>query len=245
MTPPTAADDEDQPVVIAPAAPEPGRPPAIDLAGVTAGWRGRAPALVDVSLTLAAGATAVVHGGPGAGKTALLHVLRAAMIPTAGRAAVLGSDIASLAPAVRRALRRRIGYIAATPLLAAAENTFMAAAAPLRLTERTLSPRQAADVTEILGYLGLGALAAAPVEDLSGSQRRLTAIARAFVAQPDVLLADEPLAGLGPDAMSRVLRLLAEIARQQAAVVIATQTPDMYAALPARKVRLDRGRLAP
>jgi cell division transport system ATP-binding protein len=227
------------------AAPTRTRPQALALNGVTAGWRGATdPVLIDVSMHLEAGGAAVVHGGPGAGKSTLLHVLRGAMAPRAGSALVLGSDVAALPARVRRALRRRIGYVAQAPLLADADTLFAAVAAPLRIAGPALGVRESADVADILGYLGLSPLVDEPVGALSHAQRRLAAVARAFVAQPDIVLADEPLAGLNTDAMSRVLRLLAEIARQGAAVVIATATPETFAALPAARLRLDRGRIA-
>ncbi len=242
MTPPPAA-DEDSLRAPAAAPPESARA-AIVLAGVTAGWRGQPPVLNDIDLRLTPGGTAIVHGGPGAGKSALLHVLRGALLPRAGRALLLGSDVATLPAQVRRALKQRIGYIAQTPLLDADDTTFDAVAAPLRLTAPTLNARMAGDVVDLLAYLGLSDVAGQPVAALTGTQQRLVGVARAFIAQPDIVLADEPLAGLGPDGVARVLRLLSEIARQRAAVAIATQTPELFAALPAARLRLDRGRLS-
>lgn len=242
MTPPPADDDaspSQNRVVIAA---EPARGAAIDVSALVAGWRNAPPVLSDVSLTLQPGATTIVHGGAGAGKSTLLHVLRAAMAPRAGRVLLLGSDVVSLPVHVRRALKQRIGYIAQAPLLSVDDTAFAAVAAPLTFAAPALQARAGADVTDILGYLGLAEWSGERVGALSHAQRRLVCIARAFVAQPDIVLADEPLAGLSGDAMSRVLRLLSEIARQRAAVVIATQTPEVFAALPATKMRLERGR---
>lgn len=228
MTPPSP--DGDQPP-----------PAAIALSGVSAGWRGSDDAVIDVSLRLAPGATAVVHGPAGAGKSALLHVLRAAMAPRTGEVWLLGSQVAALPSPVRRRLRRRIGYIAQTPALPAGATVAQAMAQPLAITGRLAARR---DLSDLLAYLGLPALLDARVETLSGGQARLVAIARAFVAQPDIVLADEPLAGLDGDGAARIVRLLSEVARQRAAVVVTTQTPDAFAGLPAERRSIERGRLA-
>ena len=224
-------------------APEPVVSMAIQLAAVTAGYRGEDDVLRGVTLDLAPGATAIVNGPPGAGKSTLLHVLRAALAPREGQARLLGSDVATLPQRVRAALKRRVGYVAQTPALFEDASAFDNVAAPLKIAAAP-EDRAAADVTDLLGYLGLVELAAKPARALSHVQRRLVAVARAFVVRPDIVIADEPLAGLGADAAGRVLRLLSEMARQRATVVIATQTPESFTALPARHWRLDGGRLA-
>lgn len=217
---------------------------AIRLSGVVAGYGREPPTLNDVTLSLLPGATAIVHGGAGAGKTTLLHVLRTAMTPRAGRVLLLGSDVRTLPARVRWALKRRIGFIAQSPRLFEDATAFDNVAAPLRLATASADPRVQADVGELLQYLGLFDAASHAPRTLSDSQRRLVAIARAVVGRPDILLADEPLAGLGADAMARVLRLFSELARQRAAVVVATQAPEMFAALAASRLYLERGRLA-
>lgn len=217
---------------------------AIALEGVTAGYADEAPALVAVSVTLAPGATLVVHGGAGAGKTTLLHVMRTALAPVEGAVRLLGSDVARLPVRLRRALKQRIGYIAQTPRLLDDVPAFDNIALPLNLAGAPDDGAAADDVQELIVYLGLADTGDRPVGALSDAQRRLVAIARAVVGRPDILLADEPLAGLGPDAMARVLRLVSELARQRAAVVVATQNAETFAALAATRRYLERGRLA-
>ena len=223
-------------------APEPVVSIAIQLADVTAGYRDGDAVLAGVTLDLAPGATAIVNGPPGAGKSTLLHVLRAALTPRGGQARLLGSDVAALPQRVRAALKQRIGYVAQAPLLFEDASAFDNVAAPLKLAAAPAA--RAGDVNDLMSYLGLADIAARPAQALSHVQRRLVAIARAFVIRPDILIADEPLAGLGADAAGRVLRLMSEMARQRAAVVIATQSPDLFTALPAGHWRLERGRLA-
>jgi len=217
-------------------------PPSVRLEGVSAGYGDGANVISGASLDLAAGATAVVHGAAGAGKTTLMHTLRGALAPRSGRVLLLGSDVNLLPARVRAALKRRIGYIAQTPLLIDAASTLDNVMAPLMLTA-AITDAMRTDVAELIAYLSLTPLARQPAGTLSHVQRRLVAVARAFVARPDIVLADEPLVGLGADAAGRVLRLLSEIARQRSAVVIATQAPEMFAALPAARWRIDGGRI--
>lgn len=222
-------------------------PAAIVLEGVSAGY-GDGPDIVSgVTAELPAGATAIVHGPAGAGKSTLLHLLRGALAPRSGRVLLLGSDVVTLPPRVRAALRRRIGAIAQTPRLLDDASALDNVMAPLTLTapRAIVSEAMRADVADMLAYLGLTSVAQRPAGALSHVQRRLVAVARAFVARPDVVLADEPLAGLGADAAARVVRLMSEMARQHAAVFIVTQTPEAFAALPAARWRLDGGALAP
>jgi cell division transport system ATP-binding protein len=220
-------------------------PPAIQLEGAVAGYLRDAPALVDLNLTLPPGATVVVHGAAGSGKSTLLHLLRTALPHSQGTVRLLGSDPTALPPPILRKLKRRIGYIAQTPRLIGEATAFDNIALPLRLAgDGAVDPRADADVRELMTYLGLFESEPRPTEALSDTQRRLVAIARAVVGRPDIVLADEPLAGLGPEAVTRVLRLLSELARQRSAVVIATQSPDVFASLAATGCLLEDRRLA-
>ena len=218
-------------------------PPGVRMDAVTAGYGEGPDIIAGATLELAAGATAIVHGGAGAGKSTLIHLLRGVLAPREGRVVLLGSDVATLPARVRAALKRRIGAILQTPLLRDDASILENVVAPLTLTtaRAVISDAMRADVADMLAYLGLTSMAHHRAGDLSYVQRRLTAIARAFVARPDIVLADEPLAGLGADAAGRVLRLLSEMARQRATVVITTHAPDMFVTLPAARWRLDGG----
>lgn len=215
---------------------------AIQLVDVTAGYRDGADVLTGVSLSLAPGATAVVEGPPGAGKSTLLHVLRAALGVRSGEVRLLGSDVAALPGKVRAGLKQRIGYLAQTPRLLEEASAFDNVAAPLRFAGPP-ALRADSDVTDLLNYLGLAGCATVSARALSHVQRRLVAVARALVIRPDIVIADEPVAGLGAESGGRVLRLLSEMARQRAAVMIATQSAERFATIPASRWRLDGGRL--
>jgi ABC-type ATPase involved in cell division len=95
-------------------------------------------------------------------------------------------------------------------------------------------------------FVGLDAAAAdLPVEKLSGAERRRAAIARALAAKPELILADDPTAGMSPGEGRRIVRLLAEMRRVGAGVVIASQDETLGDCAPILRWRIDRGRLAP
>ena len=91
---------------------------------------------------------------------------------------------------------------------------------------------------------GLGGAAELPVEKLSGAERRRAAIARALAAKPNLILADDPTAGMSPADGRRIVQLLSEMRRVGAGVVIASQDDTLADVAPMWIWRIDRGRLS-
>ncbi|MBL8551482.1 MAG: ATP-binding cassette domain-containing protein [Hyphomonadaceae bacterium] len=209
--------------------------------GVWAGYEGP-DVLQDVDFEVAAGEVAIVSGPTAAGKTTLLHTLRLALPPRAGSALVLGEDIAQLTEARRARLKRRVGYVAEEPVFAEDHDVAYNVALPLRLARRKAAD-YAHDVHELLEFVGLSESAGEIVKRLSFAERRRVAIARALASKPDLILVDEPAAGLGPEAAHRTFRLLAEMRRIGAAVVIATQSEHLADGLEATHWRIAEGRV--
>jgi heme exporter protein A len=173
--------------------------PAIELEGLERRYGDR-PALRGIDLALEHGATLVVLGPNGAGKSTLLRVLATLLRPHAGRAVVLGCEL----PREAWRLRARIGYVGHEPLLyrdlSGRENLALHA----RL--RGLGP---ARVDELLDAVGLAARADDPLHTYSRGMVQRAAVARALLADPELLLLDEPRANLDPAAAARVEPLLA------------------------------------
>src|SRR5690606_1821712 len=106
-------------------------------------------------------------------------------------------------------------------------------------------PREYADdVRELVDFVGIGEAADLPVEKLSGAERRRAAIARALAAKPHLILADDPTAGMSPADGRRVVKLLAEMRRVGAGVVIASQDESLGECAPMNVWRIERGRLS-
>lgn len=203
-----------------------------------------APCLRDVDLTLAAGERLALVGANGTGKTALLATLALLAPPVAGRLWLFGREPGGLERDARAALRRRIGTVLGDgPWLedaSAAENL----ALPLRVHGDDHGASTAI-VGEFLDWLGLGAHRRRPLAALSLGERRLLAIARAAVVRPDLLVLDEPLAGLDAHAAGRAIQLVDELAGLGAAVVIATAAAETARRLGCEAVTVADGRLRP
>jgi ABC-2 type transport system ATP-binding protein len=203
--------------------------------------RGRQVRALDgVTLELEAGEGLAVLGKNGAGKSTLLQCLAGLVAPTRGRATVFGHDCAR----GDAALRRAAVFVPADPrtfawrLSARANLEFFAALHGLAKTD---ARRRAATV---LDEVGLGAVAARRVAELSSGMRQRLAIARAFLGEPQLFLLDEPTAGLDPRAAAEVRALLRARVARGAAVIIATHAADDAAALATRAVLLEEGRVA-
>jgi heme exporter protein A len=173
-------------------------PKAIELDGLTRRYGDR-EALADVGLTLDAGATLVVFGPNGAGKTTLLRVLATLLRPHGGSVRVLGHEL----PGQGWAVRGRIGFLGHAPLLyrdlTAREN--------LRFHAR-LHDVAAARVDELLERVGLATRADEPVHTYSRGMVQRTAVARAVLHDPELLLLDEPTSNLDPHAAELVAPLI-------------------------------------
>jgi len=172
--------------------------PIIELADVGRAY-GERVALAGVSLTLEEGETLAVFGANGAGKTTLLRILATLLRPHHGVARVLGREV----PREGWAVRGRIGFLGHEPLLyrdlTARENLRFHA----RLHGVALSR-----VDELLDAVGLRGRADDPVHTFSRGMVQRTAVCRAVLHAPDLLLLDEPFASLDPGATALVAPLL-------------------------------------
>ncbi len=215
----------------------------VRLEGVSAGY-GQTIVLSDLHFEAEAGAMTFVVGPAAAGKSSLVNLLRLALPPRSGRAEILGADAARLSMAQRARLKQRIGVISEQPQFVEHWTTFENVALPMKIAGRKDSG-VADDVAELMAYVGLNTVSDEPVGRLSAAERRRAAIARALAAKPDLIVADEPTAGLSPDAGFRVMRLLEEMSRVGAAVVILTQSEHLADDIAGALWRLEHGRIEP
>ena len=183
-------------------------------------------ALAGVDVEVRAGRLTVVRGPSGSGKTTLLNLLGGLDRPTSGRV-LLGDDVLSeLSEAELAAARRdRIGYVfqnfGLIPVLSAAENVEV----PLRLRRMERGQRDER-VTEVLELVGLTRHAGQRPGELSGGQQQRVGMARALVARPEVLIADEPTGQLDSETAERIMDLILEVTRiRGTATVVATHDP--------------------
>ena len=200
-------------------------------------------ALRDVNLHVASGDYVSITGASGSGKSTLMHILGLLDTLTGGQYLLGGTDVSCLPPrALSRLRSEQIGFIfqgfRLLPGMTALENV----ALPLALqgvprTERLERAEQA------LARVGLSGRVTHRPDQLSGGQQQRVAIARAVVTRPHVVLADEPTAGLDPEAAEEVLGLLDGLHHAGNTIVLITH--DRAAALrAARQLYLESGVLS-
>jgi putative ABC transport system ATP-binding protein len=220
--------------------------PAIEALTLTRTYRGgghEVRGVDSVSLAAARGEVVAVTGPSGSGKSTLLFLLGGLDNPDEGQVRVAGVDWATLRGRARARFRRRTcGFIvqglALLPQATAAENVEV----PLLLDgiEPTARGRRVASALE---RVGLAQDSLKLTDQLSGGQQQRVAIARALVAEPAVVLADEPTGSLDSVTAQDIVRLLVAAARERgAAVVMVTHDPTV-AAHADRVIAMHSGRI--
>jgi cell division transport system ATP-binding protein len=215
---------------------------ALRLSGVAAPRRAGTPGLENLDLELAQGDFLLVHGDAGAGKSLLMGLAGLSLKPAAGRVEVLGLNPWRISASGRSRLRRRLGLVFQDLDLIDDMTVFENAALPLRIAGARPEAYKK-DVAELLDWIGLGQKAGARPQDLDHDQRQRRAVARAVAARPEIILADEPVGWMGPEAAGRVLRLLLQLNRQGVTLVLASRNPDLAPA--SRRLELVGGRALP
>ncbi|MGB8340632.1 MAG: ABC transporter ATP-binding protein [Chthoniobacterales bacterium] len=200
-------------------------------------------ALEAVSLTIERHEFVAVVGPSGCGKSTLMHLVAGLDRPTAGEVVVDGlslttADDTQLTNFRRRQLGLVFQFFNLLPTMNALENVSL----PLLL--QGVAPDEAtARAEELLQLVGLTNRASHFVHQLSGGEQQRTAIARALVHRPSLLIADEPTGNLDTTSTSRVLDLLRQIAcEQRTTLILVTHSPEV-AAVATRHVELRDGRI--
>jgi cell division transport system ATP-binding protein len=181
-------------------------------------------------------------GPSGAGKTSLLRLLFLSIRPTRGLVTIFDHDVATLSKDALAALRRRIGIVFQDFRLLDHMTTYENVALPFRVLGRDEDTYRA-EVVELLNWVGLGDRMGALPPVLSGGEKQRAAIARAIVARPQLLLADEPTGNVDPTLAQRLLRLFIELNKSGTTVVIATHDIALMDQYEARRLVLHEGRL--
>jgi len=177
--------------------------------------------LKSLDLTVPTGQLLAITGESGSGKTTLLSLIAGLDTPTSGQIVIDGQDITKLDEDELALLRgKRFGFIFQNfhliPTLTALENVVLAA-------ELNNTPGATKKATDLLGTVGLSdRLHHYPVQLSGGEQQRLS-LARAFVNEPDIILADEPTGNLDSKNSDHIIELMLELHRvKQATIILVT-----------------------
>lgn len=206
---------------------------AIDLVKVY----GRQRALDGLSFRTGPGVTGLL-GPNGAGKTTLIRALATVLAADGGTLSILGRDPV----ADRLEIRRRLGYLPQEPGYHRGFTVFEFIDYVAILKELVDRRARHDEVRRVIGEVGLGEVSGKKIRKLSGGMRRRVGIAQALLGEPELVLLDEPTAGLDPEQRLRFRDLISRIGESRTVILSTHQTEDV-AALCGRVVVLKRGRV--
>jgi cell division transport system ATP-binding protein len=203
---------------------------------------GKKQVLTHIDLRIEPGEFVCITGPSGAGKSTLLHLLIRLSDPAGGRIEVDGADLRRLPLSVLQLYRQRTGILFQDYRLLPDRTVRENVALSLEVTEESdeaINKR----VMAVLKRLDIAALADAFPAELSGGEKTRTALARALVHKPSILLVDEPTGNIDPDQSQEILALLKEVNEEGATVILATHDKLVVDALGVRVIRLEEGKI--
>jgi cell division transport system ATP-binding protein len=198
--------------------------------------------LSDVSFSIDRGEFVFLVGPTGAGKTTIFRLLIRDILPSEGSVTVNDWDVVTLPKSKIPLLRKKIGFVFQDLKLLLDRTIFENIALPLEVvgvkTEEALKT-----VEDILAQVGLTEHKDKFPIQLSGGELQRTAIARALVLSPEILLADEPTGNLDAAMSWEIVKLLSDINKKGTTVVMATHNRDIVKSLGKRTIHIEKGKI--
>ncbi|RJO65780.1 MAG: cell division ATP-binding protein FtsE [Myxococcales bacterium] len=213
----------------------------IQLFHVSMAYQPDQPVLVDANLQVEKGEFVYLTGQSGAGKTTILKLLFCEVQPTGGQVLVMGRNVSRISPRSIPYLRRKIGVVfqdfRLLPRRTVAENVAIGLEI-LGLSRREIDRR----VALVLKQVGLAHRARGFPPQLSGGEQQRVAVARALIAEPAILLADEPTGNLDEDTTRDIMRLFGDANARGTTVLLATHDRRLFERTGRRVVRVEAGK---
>jgi len=222
--------------------PQAERPESVRLENVSKTYGTGKEALIDVDLTIPEGDFIFLVGPSGAGKSTLTKLLVRDEKATEGQVQVAGHDLGRMKKKEVPLLRRKIGIVFQDFRLLPRKTVYENVAFALEVTgtpKRLMEPA----VERALALVGLTEQAKQRPDQLSGGEQQRTAIARAMVHDPRLIIADEPTGNLDPLISWEIIQLLLRINEMGTTVLMATHDAEVVTALLRRGVALEDGRV--
>lgn len=200
------------------------------LTGVSLGY-GDVSILRDISLEVQRGQVVALMGGSGSGKTTLLRAATGQIKARTGNVTLFNQDLSRVSGDTLRALRQKMGVLFQQGALFTDLNVFENVAFPLREHAKLAAPALLEKVLDKLQAVGLRAAAHLKVSEISGGMARRVALARAVILEPQLVLYDEPFAGLDPISLGITARLIRSLSDRLgcASVVITHDITESFA----------------
>jgi phospholipid/cholesterol/gamma-HCH transport system ATP-binding protein len=218
--------------------------PSIRITNVSTAF-GSQVVLSGVNLTVAQGETLVVLGRSGTGKSVLLRHLIGLQRPDAGSIRVLGQELMGLAEDPLNELRRRMGFVFQNAALYDSLTALENVAFPLKYNTRLGEGERRDQALALLARVGMEDAAGKLPTEISGGMKKRVGLARALALEPDVMLYDEPTAGLDPLTSGEITELMLKLHTERARCsIVVTHDLRSAAALSDRVAMLDEGRIA-
>jgi phosphonate transport system ATP-binding protein len=206
-----------------------GANPLVSLTGVSKRFPNGTVALDNVSLEVPKGQLLSLIGLSGSGKSTLMRHLNGLHKPTSGSVKVLGTEVSSASNRELRAVRRNVGFVfqqfGLVGRTTCLENVLSGALGRLggpRYGVWSYPKQLRREAFDHLDRVGLAPQAYQRADTLSGGQMQRVAIARTIMKQPEILLADEPVASLDPESSAQVLELMLQVATEAKMTIIVT-----------------------
>lgn len=216
--------------------------PLLRFESVSKRYPGGHDGLIDVGFSMNAGEMLFVTGHSGAGKSTLLRLVHLSERPTRGAVLVLDRNLDSVRGRAVALHRRRVGVVFQDHRLLTDRSVFDNVALPLIIAglSRVEIERR---VREALEKVGLAERAPSRPGALSAGEQQRVGIARAIVARPPLLVADEPTGNLDPQLAAEIMRLFAELPGSGTSVLVASHDLPLVKRMRQRVLVLDHGRL--
>jgi len=212
----------------------------IELNNVTKTYDNGADALLNVSLKIEKGEFAFIIGSSGSGKSTLIKLLLKEVEPNHGDIIINNKNITKLKKSRIPYLRRGLGVVFQDFRLLPNKTVYENVAFAMQIVEA--SPKEIRrNVPMVLSMVGLSRKARAYPNQLSGGEQQRTALARAIVNNPPILLADEPTGNLDPKTAWEIMKVLKDINSRGTTVVIATHDKDIVNKMKKRVIELQEG----
>lgn len=195
-----------------------------------------------ISFTIERGDFVLLAGPTGVGKTTILRLIYLELYPDSGQIVIEGQPVRNHQARALALMRRKMGIVFPEPRLLPDRTIFDNVALPLRIAGEH-HRRTQLQVNRLLFRFDLQDRSRARPHELSSGEQKKAAIARALVARPFVLLADEPLANIDLDASTEILDHLYQINSEGTTILAVTHIPEPYEGIAKRIIHMSNGRL--